>query len=114
MVELVDTQRSGRCARKGVRVRFPFSALDFVAVAPISISLGQYLLREDTQARSVAGVDRGNQSLRAGMGDVGVEAEGRGHAGVAKHRCYHVRRLAVLEREGGRGMPPIRNSRSGI
>ena len=83
-------------------------------MAPISISLGQYLLREDTQARSVAGVDRGNQSLRAGMGDVGVEAEGRGHAGVAKHRCYHVRRLAVLEREGGRGMPPIRNSRSGI
>jgi hypothetical protein len=38
------------------------------------------------------------------MGDVGVEAEGRGHAGMAKHRCYHVRRLAVLEREGGRGM----------
>jgi hypothetical protein len=29
VVELVDTQRSGRCARKGVRVRFPFSALRF-------------------------------------------------------------------------------------
>jgi hypothetical protein len=28
MVELVDTQRSGRCARKGVRVRFPFPAPD--------------------------------------------------------------------------------------
>ena len=71
VVELVDTQRSGRCARKGVRVRFPSSAVDFVAVEPISISLGQYLLREDAQSGSGAGVDGVDESLRAGMRDVG-------------------------------------------
>ena len=56
----------------------------------------------------MAAVDSVNQSLRAGMG---VETEGRSHTGMAKHRCHHVRRLAVVEREGSRGMPQGRGTR---
>ena len=81
MVELVDTQRSGRCARKGVRVRFPFSALRFrCSGANFDFSgpiLVQYLLREDAETGPETRVNRVDQGLGAGVGHVGVEAEGR-------------------------------------
>src|SRR5580704_1906187 len=46
VVELVDTQRSGRCARKGVRVRFPSSA-------PNSCSSALPLILPDSYRRSL-------------------------------------------------------------
>jgi hypothetical protein len=89
--------------RKLRRVRFPSSALDFVAVAPISIFAGPI---RHLRGRA-NGVRSGSRSRRPGprcwRGSRGLEPQSHGDAGMTKHHRDDTRKLIRSQRAVRRG-----------
>ena len=122
MVELVDTQRSGRCERTLVRVRFPFPAPDVIARLSASgfifelqegagVVIGDHRLHPDTGPLHTAGCRPGMST--SPRQDSAAEL---GAAAVAQDTCWrcackggphlvHDRALKAASAHRGAGPP---------